>query len=188
MGLLSLVEDRPTPKAVYNWRVYFCAAVAASAAVMIGYDSAFIGGAIALTSFKNEFHWSQYSQSESDLVSANIVSGYQAGAFFGAFLAYPVGHVYGRKKGLQLFSCVFLLGAGMMLGTNSRRGLGLLYGGRVLAGFGVGGASNLTPIYISELAPPAIRGRLVGLYELGWQAGGLVGFWINVSDDPLHSG
>lgn len=35
------------------------------------------------------------------------------------------------------------------------------------------------PIYISEIAPPAVRGRLVGLYELGWQIGGLVGFWIN---------
>lgn len=48
-----------------------------------------------------------------------------------------------------------------------------------MAGIGVGAASNLTPIYISEISPPAIRGRLVGLYELGWQIGGLVGFWIN---------
>ena len=44
---------------------------------------------------------------------------------------------------------------------------------------GVGGASNLSPIYCSEIAPPAIRGRLVGLYEMAWQIGGLVGFWIN---------
>jgi sugar porter (SP) family MFS transporter len=72
-----------------------------------------------------------------------------------------------------------MVGAGMMLGANGDRGLGLIIGGRVLAGIGVGGCSNMTPIYISELAPPAIRGRLVGLYELGWQAGGLVGFWIN---------
>jgi MFS family permease len=36
------------------------------------------------------------------------------------------------------------------------------------------------PIYISEISPPAIRGRLVGIYEMGWQLGGLVGFWINV--------
>jgi len=56
-----------------------------------------------------------------------------------------------------------------------------LYAGRVLAGIGVGGASSLIPIYISELAPPAIRGRLVSLYEMCWQIGGVVGFWINVS-------
>ncbi len=74
-----------------------------------------------------------------------------------------------------------------MLGTNGKRGLGLLYAGRVLAGVGVGGASNLTPIYISELAPPAIRGRLVGLYEMGWQIGGVVGFWINVGVFSLSS-
>jgi MFS family permease len=149
---------------------------------MIGYDSAFIGGTIALTSFKKEFDWASYSTEEANLISENIVSVYQAGAFFGALFAYAAGHYCGRKLGLQIFSAVFLLGAGLMLGANGNRGLGLIYGGRVLAGIGVGGASNLTPIYISELAPPAIRGRLVGLYEMGWQIGGVVGFWINVSD------
>lgn len=65
----------------------------------------------------------------------------------------------------------------MMLGANASRGLNLLYIGRVIAGLGIGAASNLTPIYISEIAPPAIRGRLIGMYEVGWQFGGLVGFW-----------
>ena len=151
---------------------------------MIGYDSAFIGGTIALPSFKSEFNWSQYSADEALLISENIVSLYQAGAFFGALFAYAAGHYLGRKMGLQVFSGVFVIGAGMMLGANGDRGLGLIYGGRVLAGIGVGGASNLTPIYISELSPPAIRGRLVGLYEMGWQVGGVVGFWINVSSYP----
>lgn len=178
-GIFHLEEDRPTPKCVYNFRVYTCAAVAAFCAVMIGYDSAFIGGTIALDSFKAEFNWSKYSTYEKNLISENIVSLYQAGAFFGAFFAYAAGHYLGRKMGLQIFAGVFILGAGLMLGANGQRGLGLIYGGRVLAGIGVGGASNLTPIYISELSPPAIRGRLVGLYELGWQLGGVVGFWIN---------
>ncbi|SCV67170.1 BQ2448_5816 [Microbotryum intermedium] len=66
-----------------------------------------------------------------------------------------------------------------MLAADAARGLGPIYAGRIVAGFGIGAASNLTPLYISEIAPPAIRGQLVGMYECGWQIGGLVGFWIN---------
>ncbi|KAI5803690.1 general substrate transporter [Geopyxis carbonaria] len=179
MGLFDKVEDRPTPANVYNYRVYLSAGIAAFAAVMIGYDSAFIGGTIALDSFRKEFGLDKLDKTEVNFLSANIVSCYQAGCFFGALLGYPLGQLWGRKKGLIVAGTVFCLGAGMMLGANAARGLGLIYGGRVIAGFGIGAASNLTPIYIAEVAPPAIRGRLVGLYELGWQAGGLVGFWIN---------
>ncbi|KAF8533357.1 putative quinate permease [Trichophaea hybrida] len=179
MGLLTKIEDRPTPSQVYNWRVYFSASIAAFAAVMIGYDSAFIGGTIALPSFRKEFGFDKLAVKEVNFLSANIVSCYQAGCFFGALFGYPLGQLLGRKKGLMIAGAVFILGAGMMLGATASRGLGLIYGGRVIAGFGIGAASNLTPIYISEISPPAIRGRLVGLYELGWQAGGLVGFWIN---------
>lgn len=185
MSILHLVEDRPTPSAVYNWRIYLLAAVASCASCMIGYDSAFIGQTIELKSFTDEFNFNQWSDAKVNLVSANIVSTYQAGAFFGALFAYPIGYYLGRKWGLLVAAAVFTLGSGLMLGANGERGLGIMYGGRVLAGLGVGAGSNLTPIYISELAPPAIRGRLVGVYELGWQIGGLVGFWINVSKFQL---
>ena len=134
---------------------------------------------MALPSFTDEFKFDQLSDEKLALTKANIVSVYQAGAFFGAFSAYCSAHFLGRKKSLWVYSLVFILGAGMMLGANGQRGLGLIYGGRVLAGLGVGGTSMIVPIYISEIAPPAVRGRLVGIYELGWQIGGLVGFWIN---------
>jgi len=110
------------------------------------------------------------------LVEANIVSIYQAGAFFGALFAYVSAFYIGRKKSLWIWTTIFIIGAGIMLGANGKRGLGLIYGGRVLAGMGVGGCSMIVPIYISELSPPAVRGRLVGIYELGWQVGGLVGY------------
>lgn len=191
MTILALKEDRPTPKAVYNWRVHVCAATASFASCMIGYDSAFIGTTLALPSFVSEFKFAEYSPSRLALLKQNIVSVYQAGAFFGSLGAYYSSYALGRRKTLFLFALVFMLGAGLMLGANAERGLGLILAGRVLAGVGVGGCSNMTPIYISELAPPAVRGRLVGIYELGWQIGGLVGFWINYGVNqtmaPSHS-
>jgi len=191
MGILTFVEDRPTPKAVYNWRVYTAATVASWASCMIGYDSAFIGTTLALPSFVDEFRLSDMEDAELALTKANIVSVYQAGAFFGSFGAYASSYYLGRRKSLLIWVLVFILGAGMMLGANRERGLGLIIGGRVLAGLGVGGASNMVPIYISELSPPAVRGRLVGIYELGWQIGGLVGFWINYglteTMEPSHT-
>ncbi|TGO90766.1 hypothetical protein BPOR_0051g00010 [Botrytis porri] len=149
---------------------------------MIGYDSAFIGTAIALPSFKEEFNFAALSKTNLNLVSANIVSCYQAGAFFGSLFAYIAAYFLGRVRGMAVFSAVFTVGAAMMLGANGDRGLGLTYGGRVLAGLDVGGCSSLAPIYISEISPPAIRGRLVCMFELGWQIGGLAGFWINIQN------
>lgn len=183
MGMLSFVEDRPTPREVYNWRVYLLAAVASCTSCMIGYDSAYIGTTISLPSFKSEFGFYAMSSSHLSLISENIVSIYQAGAFFGSLIAYPIGFYWGRKIGLWIAGLIFVLGAGIMMGANGERGLGLIYTGRVLAGLAVGMGSNMAPMYISELAPPAIRGRLVGTYELGWQIGGLVGFWICVCTD-----
>lgn len=173
MGFMSRVEDRPTPSAVYNWRVWMLAAIASFASMMIGYDSAFIGGTLALPSFVKSF--GKLSPS----VSANLVSTYQAGAFFGAFAAHPVGHFLGRKKGLWICSVVFTIGAVIMTVASPATGLKPIYAGRAIAGLAIGAASNLTPIYISEISPAPMRGQAVGIYEVGWQIGGIVGFFIN---------
>ncbi|KAJ5633610.1 general substrate transporter [Penicillium herquei] len=170
-GILHIVEDRPTPPSVYNWRVYVLALIASCGSNMIGYTSAFIGTTIDLDSFMVEFGTINDSSAKQDLISENIVSLFIAGAFFGALLTYALSHWIGRKVCLTISSAVFILGAGLQCGATSKTGLGILYAGRVLSGLGTGVASNIVPIYLAELAPPAIRGRLVGLYELGWQIG-----------------
>jgi MFS family permease len=43
------------------------------------------------------------------------------------------------------------------------------------------------PVYISETAPPSIRGRLVGIFEIASQGGGMLGFWINYATDQTIS-
>lgn len=178
MGILSKVEDRPTPSEVYNWRVYVSAMVASFASCMIGYTASFIGTTVALTSFGDHFGFNHMSASESSLIRANIVSLFQAGAFFGSPMAYATCHYLGRVKSLWIFVSVFIVGAAITFACIDGS-IGPLYAGRVICGLGVGGCTMVVPIYISEIAPPAIRGRLVGTYELGWQIGGMVGFWIN---------
>ncbi|KAF9043823.1 quinate permease [Hymenopellis radicata] len=176
MPSLSKVEDRPTPPEVYNWKVYAYAIGAAWGAMLYGYDSAFIGGTITLASFQREFG---ITTANAAAISANVVSGYQAGAFFGALFAFPFCERYGRRLSMLLAAFFFTVGACLHLVPDAKRGLAALYVGRVVAGLGVGAVSLTVPIYIAEISPPAIRGRLVGLYEMLLQIGGLVGFWIN---------
>jgi len=68
------------------------------------------------------------------LVKSNIVSVYQAGAFFGSLFAYATNFYLGRKKSLYIFSVIFIIGAGIMLASTRAVGLGPILGGRVLAG------------------------------------------------------
>jgi MFS family permease len=63
----------------------------------------------------------------------------------------------------------------------------MIYAGRAIAGFGIGFASLQVPVYIAETAPPSIRGRLIGIFEILSQGGGMLGFWINYAVDRTIS-
>ncbi|CAE6451579.1 unnamed protein product [Rhizoctonia solani] len=174
---LKRVEDQSTPREVYNWRPYALALIAGWGGVLFGYDSAFIGGTIELPAFQAQFGLDKLNEDELAFTSSNIVSTYQAGCFFGCILAFFIVETLGRRVTLQCSSALFCLGAGLMLGA--KHSLGMIYAGRIVGGAGVGGVSLATPLYIAEIAPPSIRGQLVGFYEIFLQAGGVVGFWIN---------
>lgn len=55
--------------------------------------------------------------------------------------------------------------------------------GRVLTGLGCGIITATVPSYIAELSVPSIRGMLTGLFEISYQAGSVLGFWINYGVD-----
>lgn len=181
--MFEKVEDRPTPPQVYNWRIYYTALIASAAAIIIGYDGGFIGGTVALDSFKEEFGLDKMTQDAADSVISNVISVFHAGCFFGALISYPFSYYLGRKISLIIAATVITAGSAIMLAASSKNGLGPIYAGRVLAGLAVGFSTNLTPVYLSEISPPAIRGRVIALYEIGWRIGDLVGFWINYGID-----
>lgn len=61
--------------------------------------------------------------------------------------------------------------------TAAQGRLSLIYAGRAIAGLGIGSSSLVVPVYIAEISPPSIRGRLIGIFEIASQGGGMLGFW-----------
>ncbi|KAG9252999.1 general substrate transporter [Emericellopsis atlantica] len=168
------VEDRPTPKEVYNVRLYFEAAVIAMGSLLFGYDSAFIGTTIARKSFVRDFN---IHESEAKSISSNITASFQAGAFFGAIFCFLVTEKIGRKWALMISNAIFLVGAIIM--TAATHQLSYIYAGRILTGLACGAITATVPSYIAELSISSIRGILTGLFEVTYQSGSLIGFWIN---------
>ncbi|RYP70418.1 hypothetical protein DL771_005459 [Monosporascus sp. 5C6A] len=174
MGGFRAIEDRPTPKEVYNWRLYSECMVIATGSLLFGYDSAFIGTTISRPYFKTAFGITPENAND---VSSNITSAFQAGALVGALLCFFVTEKIGRKWALESNVFVFLVGAVLMTATSGN--LSMIYAGRVLTGIGCGAITATVPSYIAELSVPSVRGILTGLFEITYQVGSLVGFWIN---------
>ncbi|KAH7132472.1 MFS quinate transporter-like protein QutD [Dendryphion nanum] len=176
-GFARAKEDRPTPPEVYNWRVYAASLVISMGVLAYGYDSAFIGTTITHKSFVRDFGLDKMTKQEAKDVSSNLTSIYSAGGFFGALFMYPSLELLGRRWTVIISDFIFIIGA--ILCTVPTHQLGLIYAGRLLTGLGVGGIAAVSPIYIAEISPPAIRGRLTGFFESFYQTGAVIGFWIN---------
>lgn len=84
---------------------------------------------------------------------------------------------------LMLTSFIYIIGCILMTvaGVGGANASALLLAGRVVSGWAVGASSMLAPVFVAESSPPHLRGRLVGCYEIGVQAGTCLGFWIPVS-------
>ncbi|KAK6509241.1 hypothetical protein TWF481_003999 [Arthrobotrys musiformis] len=173
----NLHAENYDPPEVRNWRVHLMATIVCMASLAMGYDTAVIGGTMALDSFKRDFDLTEGTQSRLDTLQGNIVSTFQAGTVIGVLFTSPIAEKFGRKIAIIFSTVIFLIGGVFMVSSNGS--LGLIYAGRAIAGFGVGGVSLIVPVYVAETSPPSIRGRLVGIFEILAQSGGMFGFWIN---------
>lgn len=173
------------PAEIYGWRVYLLACSACFGAMSFGWDSSVIGGVIKLPPFIKDYGLEGDDKAVANL-SANIVSTLQAGCFAGALIASPVTDRFGRKYCLIVTAAIILVGVFMQ--TFATGHLAVIYIGRFIAGLGVGAASAINPLYVSENAPRAIRGLLTGLYQLFIVTGGMIAFWVNYAASESMKG
>ena len=140
-----------------------------------------MGGLLPFESFKRDFglptESSGFTDSKVAEISSNVVSLLTAGCFFGSISAAFANERFGRRYSLMGYSVIFLLGAGLQVGTPKK--LSYLYAGRVIAGLGVGGMSSITPVFVAEAAPPDVRGRITGLFQEFLVLGSTIAYWLN---------
>lgn len=106
-------QTSDAPREVHNWRIFALAVCASMGSAMFGYDSAFIGGTMALPSFQSRFGLSDVSGTTLASLKANIVSTFQAGCFFGAVLCHGATERLGRKY--TLVACGIIFDVGVIL-------------------------------------------------------------------------
>lgn len=140
-----------------------------------------MGSVLALNSFKKDFGLplgaSGFDSSTNAQVSSNVVSLLTAGCFFGSIFAAYINDRLGRRYSLMIFSLVFLVGAALQVGAHHK--IGMIYGGRVIAGLGIGGMSSITPVFVSENCPPQHRGRIAGLFQEFLVIGSTFAYWLD---------
>jgi MFS transporter, SP family, xylose:H+ symportor len=152
-----------------NGFVLLTSFVSALGGYLFGFDFAVIAGALPF--LREQFLWNEYWEG---FATASLA----LGCIIGCLAAGAVSEKYGRKPGLMIAAAIFLVSS---LAMAFAPGRDFFITARLIAGIGVGMASMLSPLYIAEIAPAKIRGRMVAINQLTIVLGILVTNLVNYS-------
>ena len=174
MPLLSHLKE--VPSASRSWiHLWWPAWTIGALGIARGLDEGIISGVLNQKSFKSAFHFEENSSVENDIASM-----LQAGSIIGSVLAFVVSDLLGRRRTAQLACLLWIAGTTIWFtsaassdGHSGR--LAQLLGGRFIAGLGVGITPVVSPTYLAEIAPRAIRGLCVCIFSGSVYIGILLG-------------
>jgi SP family arabinose:H+ symporter-like MFS transporter len=150
--------------------------VAALGGLLFGFDTAVISGTTAALT--------QTYQLSPALLGVTVASALW-GTILGAMLAGFPGERYGRRDSLRVMAVLYVISAvGCALAWNWYS----LVVFRLIGGLGIGGSSVLGPMYIAEIAPARLRGRLVGFFQFNVVFGILLAYFSNYCITLAHLG
>lgn len=141
--------------------------VATLGGLLFGYDTAVISGAIGFL----QTHFDLDAAAKGWAASCAL-----AGCMLGAAFAGPLSDRFGRRNVLVISAILFFVSA---VGTAVPRTFSQFILFRVLGGIGVGAASMTSPLYIAEISPARIRGRMVSINQLAIVSGMLLVYFVN---------
>ncbi len=149
--------------------VIFLAATAALGGLLFGFDIAIITGAGPFLTETFRLN---------DLSLGWAFSSLLFGCVLGSAVAGRLSDFYGRRRILLFVSVLFAITS---LATGIAPSFTLFVGARFAGGLAVGGASILSPMYVAEVSPPSLRGRMGALYQMSIVTGILISYAVNYS-------
>ncbi len=142
--------------ASYNFRyIWFISIAAAMGGLLFGYDWVVIGGAKPF--------YETFFRLRSPAMVALAMSSALIGCLFGALASGMLSDKFGRKRLLVLSAFLFTVSS---IGTGMAGTFAVFLAWRISGGVAIGLASSLSPMYIAEVAPERMRGRLVSMNQL----------------------
>ena len=148
-------------------RVFLISSVAALGGFLFGFDIAIINGAIVF--LKQQFALSDF---QTEIAASSLL----AGCVAGASVAGTLSDRFGRRFMLRISAAIFALSA---IGAALPRSLGEFAAARLAGGVAIGVASMLSPLYIAEVSPARIRGRLVAMNQFAIVSGILCAYFVS---------
>jgi SP family sugar porter-like MFS transporter len=136
--------------------IYFICLVSAMGGLLFGYDWVVIGGA-------KPFYELYFGISDSPLMQGVAMTTALVGCLVGAMVAGSAADRWGRKPLLMLSAVLFTVSA---IATGLFSDFTMFNIARFVGGIGIGVASALAPMYIAEVSPAEIRGRMVSLNQM----------------------
>jgi MFS transporter, SP family, xylose:H+ symportor len=157
--------DQGSVRAVFLW---LTASAGALGGLLFGYDWVVIGGAKPF--YERFFHL------DSPALEGWAMSCALVGCLLGAVSSGPLSNRFGRKRLLTLAAISF---AASSLGTALAFHFDAFVTWRIIGGYAIGLASSVSPMYISEISPARLRGRLVSLNQVAIVFGILLAQLVN---------
>lgn len=153
-----------------TYNPYVAALIATVGAMMFGFDISSVSAFVSEEAYRSFFNYPD------SVTQGGITASMSGGSFLGALVAGVLSDWRGRKPVIQLSGCFWMVGAAIQ---SSSQNIGQLIAGRVIAGIGIGLASAQVPVYIAEIAPKRIRGRLGSMFQWAVTWGIMIMFYIS---------
>ncbi|CAI5756516.1 unnamed protein product [Candida verbasci] len=153
---------------------------------VFGYDTGTIGGFVNMTDFTDRFG---QTNSDGERYFSNvrvglIISLFNVGCCIGGLIFSKVADLYGRRIGLMFSMVIYVVGIIVQISASSHWYQIVI--GRAITGLAVGTVSVISPMFISESSPKALRGTLVCCFQLCITLGIFIGYCCNYGTKQLE--